>query len=123
MPMSVLSPPCRPAIAYTNNDLDASTGTFLFDIDAALDQLAIQAPANNGSLTVAGKLGRDVDTAVGFDIYTHLANGKAMANTAFASFGVAGVPSFYRVNLLTGQPVSLGVLAEPLLAFSVSLDQ
>ena len=111
------------AIAYTNNDLDATTGTFLFDIDAALDQLVIQAPANNGSLVVAGKLGIDIDAAVGFDIYSHLADGKALTNTAFASFSVAGAPGFYRINLLTGRPVSLGALAEPLLGFSVALDQ
>ena len=111
------------AIAYTNNDLDASTNTFLFDLDAAQDQLALQAPANNGTLTAAGKLGMDVDSSVGFDIYTRVVDGVARTNTAFASFNVAGVPGFYRLNLTTGRPTLVGTLAEPLVAFSVDLDK
>ena len=47
--------------AYTNNDADPNTATTLFDLDSALDQIAIQAPPNAGSLNPTGKLG--VDTA------------------------------------------------------------
>ena len=34
--------------AYTNNDADVNTATTLFDLDSALDQLAVQSPANAG---------------------------------------------------------------------------
>ena len=40
--------------AYTNNDLDPHTGTTLFDIDTALNQVAIQSPPNPGALVAAG---------------------------------------------------------------------
>ena len=111
------------AVAYTNNDLDASTNTFLFDIDATQDQLVVQAPANNGLLTQAGKLGLDAGSDIGFDIYTHVVDGVSRTNTAFASFDVAGVSAFYRLNLTTGRPTQIGTLAEPLVAFSIELDK
>ena len=34
---------------YTNNDADPDTGTTLFDVDSALDQVSIQSPPNNGT--------------------------------------------------------------------------
>jgi hypothetical protein len=89
--------------AYTNNDLDANTGTTLFDIDASLNQVAIQSPPNPGSLVPTGKLTVDPDAPVGFDIYTTLRNGVAVDNSAYASLVVNSVSGFYRVNLLTGQ--------------------
>jgi Domain of unknown function (DUF4394) len=88
--------------AYTNNDLDADTGTTLFDIDTMLDQVAIQSPPNNGSLAATGLLTVDADASVGFDIYTQLRKGMAVANNAFATMVVRGRTGFYRVNLLTG---------------------
>ena len=51
--------------AYTNNDADPNTVTTLFDIDAAADQVSVQAPANNGNLSPTGKLGVDTSNAVG----------------------------------------------------------
>lgn len=110
------------AIAYTNNDLDATTGTFLFDLDATLDQLVIQAPANNGSLVVAGKLGVDADSSIGFDIYSHVVNGVTVGNTGFATLNVGGAAGLYRINLLTGKATSIGALAEGMTAISVQLD-
>ena len=56
------------AAAYTNNDLDAATATTLFDLDTAMDQVAVQAPANAGSLSATGKLGVDAGSDAGFDI-------------------------------------------------------
>ena len=88
--------------AYTNNDLDTDTGTTLFDIDTMLDQVAIQSPPNNGSLVATGLLTVDADTPVGFDIYTQLRKGMAVANNAFATLVVRGRTGFYRVNLLAG---------------------
>jgi Domain of unknown function (DUF4394) len=91
--------------AYTNNDLDANTGTTLFDIDTMLDQAAIQSPPNNGSLVATGLLTVDADTAVGFDIYTRLREGVAVANNAFATLVVNGTTGFYRVNQLAGTAI------------------
>jgi hypothetical protein len=88
--------------AYTNNDLDANTATTLFDIDTMLDQVAIQSPPNNGSLVATGLLTVDADTPVGFDNYTQLRRGVAVANNAFATLVVGGSTGFYRVNLLAG---------------------
>ena len=91
--------------AYTNNDLDTNTGTTLFDIDTTLDQVAIQSPPNNGSLVATGLLTVDADTPVGFDNYTQLRKGVAVANNAFATLVVNGTTGFYRVNLLAGTAI------------------
>jgi hypothetical protein len=91
--------------AYTNNDLDANTGTTLFDIDTMLDQAAIQSPPNNGSLVATGLLTVDADTTVGFDIYTRLRKGVAVTNSAFATLVVNGTTGFYRVNQLAGTAI------------------
>jgi hypothetical protein len=91
--------------AYTNNDLDANTGTTLFDIDTMLDQAAIQSPPNNGSLVATGLLTVDADTTVGFDIYTRLRKGVAVTNNAFATLVVNGTTGFYRVNQLAGTAI------------------
>ena len=53
--------------AYTNNDLDARTATTLFDLDTSLDQIAIQAPPNNGSLSPTGMTSVDSGNAAGFE--------------------------------------------------------
>jgi Domain of unknown function (DUF4394) len=94
--------------AYTNNDLDSNTGTTLFDIDTMLDQVAIQSPPNNGSLTATGLLTVDADTTVGFDIYTRLRKGVAVGNDAFATLAVDGTTGFYRVNQLAGTAILIG---------------
>lgn len=110
------------AIGYTNNDLDANTGTTLFDIDATLNQVVIQAPANNGSLSVAGKLGVDPDAPIGFDVHSRQVNGAASTNVGFASMNVAGQWGFYRIDLLTGHATLLGPLDLTLADIAVSLD-
>ncbi|MBC9716169.1 DUF4394 domain-containing protein [Streptomyces sp. TRM66268-LWL] len=91
--------------AYTNNDLDAATGTTLFDLDTSADQIAIQSPANNGSLAPTGKLGVDAGAASGFDI---LSSGRSGINTGYA----VTRNSVFRVDLLTGKASSLGSLPE-----------
>ena len=88
--------------AYTNNDLDTNTNTTLFDIDTTLDQVSVQSPPNNGSLVANGKLTVDADSPVGFDNYTQLRKGVAVANNAFATLVVDGTTGFYRINLLAG---------------------
>ncbi|WP_428310842.1 DUF4394 domain-containing protein [Hydrocarboniphaga sp.] len=92
------------AAAYTNNDLDLLTGTSLFDIDPALDQVVLQSPPNNGSLALTGKLAVDTGSAVGFDIYTDLSStNRNNVNIALASLSVGGVTGMYSINLLTGE--------------------
>ena len=89
--------------AYTNNDLDLSTATTLFDLDATLDQIAAQAPANNGTLSATGKLTVDTGEAAGLDIYSTLRGGITVRNQAFAVLTVNGALGFYSVNLLIGK--------------------
>ncbi len=110
--------------AYTNNDLDADTGTTLFDVDTSLDQVALQSPPNNGTLVATGKLTVDADTAVGFDIYTRLDDDQqATHNRAYASLSTGGIGQIYRVNLLTGAATFLGELDAAVLDIAIPLDQ
>lgn len=98
------------AAAYTNNDLNAATATALFDIDTTLDQVVIQAPANNGTLSPIGSLGFDAGANAGLDIFSYLTNGKTTSVVAFASLTPYGAstPSLYSVNLFTGEPTLVG---------------
>ena len=109
--------------AYVNNDLDANTGTTLFDIDASLDQVAIQSPPNAGSLVAAGRVTVDVDTAVGFDIYTSLEDGVAVDNRGYAALTVGGVSGFYSVNLFTGRALLIGVFPRSVVDIAVPLQR
>jgi hypothetical protein len=111
------------AAGYTNNDLDTNTGTTLFDVDTALDQLSIQSPPNNGNLIPTGKLGVDAGSTAGFDVYTGLRSGVAVSNWGFAALSVGGTPGFYRVNLLTGQAVLIGPLGGAVTDIALPLDQ
>jgi hypothetical protein len=118
-------PPVNPAlgvtaVAYTNNDASPNTATTLFDIDSSLDQVAIQAPPNNGTLNPTGKLLVDAANDVGFDIYsTVVSNGWTERNESFASFG----GTFYRVNAITGTATALGKFAVPVVDIAIPLDQ
>ena len=107
--------------AYTNNDLDPNTATTLFDIDSTLDQVVIQSPPNNGTLVPTGKLGRDTDSQVGFDIASRLVKGVTRQNRGFASLVVNGTSGFYGINLLTGQASFLGGLSDTVVDIAVSL--
>lgn len=94
--------------AYTNNDLAMDTATSLFDVDTNLDQVALQAPANSGTLSPTGKLGVDAGASAGFDIYSDVRNGTTRANHGFATLSVGGKFRLYTVSLLTGDVVSEG---------------
>ena len=87
------------ATTYTNNDLDAGTGTTLLNLDLWLDQVSLQSPPNNGSLVATGKLTVDAGGPAAFDIYTRLEDGVAVENRAFAALSVGGVSGWYRVDL------------------------
>jgi hypothetical protein len=109
--------------AYTNNDLDTTSGTTLFDIDAMLNQVSIQSPPNNGALAATGQLTVDPDSPVGFDIYTDLRKGKALNNRGFASLVVNGQSGFYRINVLTGQAFLIGYFDEMVIDIAIPLQQ
>jgi hypothetical protein len=108
---------------YTNNDLDVTTATTLFDIDSALDQVAVQSPANSGMLAPTGKLTVDTTPEVGFDVYSDLRGGVTTSNRGFASLGVNDVSAFYAVNLLTGRAKFLGTFDQIIVDIAVPLDQ
>ncbi|WP_019876820.1 DUF4394 domain-containing protein [Sporichthya polymorpha] len=99
--------------AYTNNDKLArtDTATTLFDIDTVLDRVALQSPANAGTLAPTGRLGIDVAAENGFDVYSYLSKGVATRNVAFAALRTGSRTALYRVDLLDGSVVSLGRFA------------
>jgi hypothetical protein len=111
--------------AYTNNDNNADTVTTLFDIDTLNDQVDIQAPANNGTLSPTGKLGVDAGLNAGADIFSNLSNGKTIANTAFATLlPYGGKQSFYMVDVLTGAATLIGTFPSiaPVTDVAVALE-
>jgi hypothetical protein len=109
--------------AYTNNDLDPSTGTSLFNIDTSLNQVVIQSPPNAGALVATGQLTVNPDTPVGFDIYTTLENGVAINNYGFASMVVDGVPGFYRLNFVTGKALLIDLFSDAVIDIAIPLNQ
>ena len=111
------------AVAYTNNDLEPTSGTTLFDIDTSLNQVIIQSPPNAGSLVATGQLTVDPDTPAGFDIYTDLQDGMALNNRGFASLVVGGTAGFYRMNILTGQAIVIGTFYDQVIDIAIPLNQ
>lgn len=90
--------------AYTNNDLDPTTATTLYNVDSNLDQITIQSPPNNGSLAATGKLTVDTGSDVGFDIYSTIRNGVTVRVQALASLtSSTGAASLYTITLATGK--------------------
>ena len=90
--------------AYTNNDLDPTTATTLYNVDSNLDQITIQSPPNNGSLAATGKLTVDTSSDVGFDIYSTIRNGVTVQVQALASLtSSTGAASLYMITLATGK--------------------
>lgn len=87
------------AAAYTNNDLDDATGTTLFVLNATTDSVAVQSPANSGTLAVTGKLGVDVAGDVGFDV---------AGTTGYAVVPNGDRSTVYEVSLLTGKATKTG---------------
>ncbi len=98
------------AVGYTNNDLSATTGTTLVDLDTTRDQGALQVPANDGTLLLTGPLGVPASAVAGFDVRSQLADGVATANKGYATLRPAdtGRASLYAVDLLTGKASRIG---------------
>ena len=90
------------AAAYVNN-VDGTSVTTLYDIDATTDQLVIQNPPNDGTLVAVGPLGVNAAADAAFDI-------SSLDNTAFAGLTVGGVSSLYSVNLSTGAATLIGTI-------------
>jgi hypothetical protein len=109
--------------AYTNNDVDANTGTSLFDVDTALDQVVLQSPPNAGSLAATGKTTVDAVNDVGLDVYSSAVNGRVRSNLGFAVVSNSGVSRFYSVNLLTGRLTLMGRFATEVTDIAVPLAQ
>jgi hypothetical protein len=107
------------AAAYTNNDLDATTGTTLFDLDTSLDQVAIQSPANSGTLAVTGKLGVDGSNDVGFDIYSVVVNGATVDLLGLATLN----GSLMEIDLLTGKAKFIRSISTSITDIAIPLDQ
>ncbi|SNT55351.1 protein of unknown function [Asanoa hainanensis] len=105
------------AAAYTNNDLDATTATTLFDLNTTTDQILVQSPANQGELAPTGALGVDATGDAGLDI--------GSGNTAYATLKVDGRQRFYRVSLLTGRANLIGSFdgKTPVTDIAVTLDK
>ncbi len=118
-----LSGPGVAGAAYTNNDADPNTVTTLFDIDAAADQVSVQAPANNGNLSPTGKLGVDTTNAVGFDIHSKIRKGSTVDVQAFASLTVGGKSGLYAVNVLTGKAELRDSFSTAVADIAIPLDQ
>jgi hypothetical protein len=100
------------AAGYTNNDADPNTGTTLFDVDTALDQIVIQAPPNTPILGVTGKLGVDAMPDAGFDIYSQPSKDgtTTAAVRAFATL-TSDRSRLYEINLLAGKATLRGTFA------------
>ncbi len=98
------------AAAYTNNDLDAATGTTLFDLDTTRNQAAQQVPANDGTLLLAGPLGVDASPVAGFDIVSTVRDGVTVGNAGWATLRTSdtGKAALYRVDLLSGSASKVG---------------
>lgn len=111
------------AAAYTNDDRDPTTATTLFDLNTTTDQVVIQAPANNGTLSPTGSLGVDAGANAGFDIYSDLTNGKTTSVTGFAALKVGTSAMFYTVNLFTGATTSVGKFPLSVTDVAVALEK
>jgi hypothetical protein len=91
------------ASAYTNSFAAAPTTT-LYNLEQNGDQLTVQNPPNNGTLTNVGALGLDVSGSAGFDI---AGGGNGLALAALRA-GTTGPFSLYQVSLSSGAATLYG---------------
>jgi hypothetical protein len=92
------------AADYTNSSFSATrpTATQLFAIDAASDQILLQNPPNDGTLTMGKRLGVDVGPQASFDI-------AGADNTGYLATGPRSRgTSLYRVDVTTGKSRWIG---------------
>lgn len=91
--------PAVDAAAYTNNFAGATT-TALYDIDYETNSLYLQAPPNDGKLTLVGGLGVNINSGNAFDI-------GGTSGKAYAILKTGTIASVYSINLTTGQATRL----------------
>lgn len=91
--------PAVDAVAYTNNFAGATTTT-LYNLDFETNSLYIQAPPNDGKLTLVGGLGVNIGSGNGFDI-------GGTTGKAYAILKTGTVASLYSINLTTGKAIRL----------------
>ena len=103
--------PVVTAAAYTNS-FAGTAATMLFVADTASDNLALQNPPNDGTLTNIGPFGIDVAGDAGMDIAGG-ANGLVLAALRT---GAGGPTTLYRVDLVTGAGVPINGTANPALS-------
>lgn len=85
------------ATAYSNA-FNAACRTMQFALNADTDQLFLQNPPNDGTLTAIGGLGVDATSTAGFDIATSATG----TNTAFALLNTFNGSAFYQISTATG---------------------
>ena len=102
--------PTVSAAAYLNS-FAGTTTTSLFDIDTSSDNLALQNPPNDGTLTNIGLLGLDATGDAGMDIAGG-DNGLAIATLRT----LAGPSTLYRVSLTTGAATLFNGAVNPALS-------
>jgi hypothetical protein len=110
-------------VAYTNNDADAGTATTLFVLSTATDTVAVQSPANAGTLAATGSLGVDASGPAGFDVVSTVAQGRTTAVAGYASLSVGGKRALYGVSLLTGQATRVGAFAADITDIALPLQR
>jgi hypothetical protein len=96
------------AVAYTNSDVDPTTGTTLYAIDPTLGALVLVGSPNGGAVNTVGSLGIGAISAVtGFDIVT-----MGGVNTAFFSAILDGstFSRMYTINLASGAATLVGTI-------------
>lgn len=103
------------AAAYINN-FAGTTTTTLYTIDTTTDQLFIQNPPNNGTLTAVGSLGVDASAVTGFDVVPG-------TGTAYATLVVGGITQLYLVDLVNGFATVIDPAASNLTGFAIAATQ
>ena len=99
------------AAAYTNNDLNAATGTTLVDLDTTKNQAAQQVPANDGTLLLAGPARRRRLAGRRVRHRQHRAgrgDGRQPAAGPRCARATPAGPPLYRVDLLSGSATKVG---------------
>lgn len=107
--------------AYSNNDLDPNTATTLYDLDTNLNQLAIQSPANNGTLAATGLLTVDAGPSAGFDIYSKVRDGSTVELFGYATLLVDGGYRSYDITLFSGNAEDEGAFPAAVQVFDLAM--
>jgi uncharacterized protein DUF4394 len=89
--------------AYTNSSFTPTRPmtTTLYAVDAATDQLFVQNPPNDGTLTLPKRLRVDVGANTGFDI-------AGADNTGYLATSSSRGTGLYKLDVLTGKTRELG---------------